>query len=141
MMEAYKSLQNIMKITWLIIVLVVIIGVAWFIYTQPLSNRRIDVDRISQEVVNGGAVLLDVRTEEERQQDGYAVNSTHFPIEELRAGELPAFAKDMTVYTYCRSGARAGEAEEILEAAGFANVENIGGLSDWEASGGVVVRQ
>lgn len=128
----------------ILLVLAVAAGALWQLYgSGPSTSSQIDtqtVARISQEVANGQAMLLDVRTTEEREQDGFAVGSTHFDIARLEAGELPDTATDTKVYTYCKSGGRAGKAETILEEAGFTDVENIGGLSDWEAAGGAVER-
>jgi rhodanese-related sulfurtransferase len=54
----------------------------------------------------------------------------------MRDGELPDIEPETSVYVYCKGGARAEEAREILEAAGFTQVVNIGGLVDWVAAGG-----
>jgi len=125
----------------LVIVAIVAVLVIWFAVQVPSDSPvGLNVNRIATEVVDEQAVLLDVRTFEERETDGYAVNSTHFDLARLESGELPDIATDQKVYTYCKGGTRAGKAEAILEAAGFTDVENIGGLSDWEAAGGAVVR-
>ncbi len=39
-------------------------------------------------------------------------------------------AKDTPIYLYCASGGRAGIAKEKLEAVGYTNVTNAGGLED-----------
>ena len=38
--------------------------------------------------------------------------------------------KNTPIRLYCRSGGRAGKAEEALRAAGYTNVENVGGIDD-----------
>ncbi len=86
-----------------------------------------------------GAVVLDVRTDQE-WQEGHAAGATHFELARLQAGELPDIPKDQTIYVYCKSGGRAGQAKAILEQNGFTNVVNIGGLTDWEAAGGPLER-
>ncbi len=104
------------------------------------NDTFLNVDLISGQVANGDAVLLDVRTEEERVEDGYAFGSTHFDSVLLDEGQLPEIPKDKVVYVYCRSGSRAGAAKNILDEAGFVNVINIGGLVHWQDAGGEVVR-
>ena len=130
------------NITISIVVIIAVIVVAFLFYQRAHApDAEIGVEQIATEVAAGEAILLDVRTDEELANDGYALGSTHFDIARLRDGELPNISTNTKVYTYCKAGGRAGEAETILEDAGFNNVENIGGLSDWEASGGNVVRQ
>lgn len=100
----------------------------------------INVVEINKELANGTSVLLDVRTDEELAEDGYAPKSIHFDVVRLDEGEVPNISKDKKIYVYCRSGGRAGRAEEILENNGYSDVVNIGGLVDWEAAGGEVLK-
>jgi len=57
-----------------------------------------------------------------------AIRISHDDIEEGVA-ELH-IARDTPIYLYCGSGGRAGMAKETLEAAGYTNVTNAGGLED-----------
>jgi len=41
--------------------------------------------------------------------------------------------KDQKVYLYCRSGNRSGQAKDILEALGYSNVVNAGGVAQASA--------
>lgn len=133
---------------WLIILIVVAAAIAGSLIICNTSiccgdctvENMKDIERVTREVENGEAVLIDVRRSEELDEDGYAPGSIHFPIEQIREGELPDIDKNLKVYTYCKSGGRAGEAKTILEDNGFKKVINIGGLSDWEAAGGAVIR-
>jgi len=110
-------------------------------FTGDEQSPRLDPTRITEEVNNGTAVLLDVRTDAELQTVGYAAGSTHFDLARLQAGELPSISQDITIYAYCKGGARAGRAKDILEQNDFTHVENIGGLVDWENAGGTVIRE
>lgn len=90
------------------------------------------------DVEAGTATLVDVRTQEE-WDEGHAPQARHVPLADLEAGELPTdIPKDAKVYVYCRSGNRSGVAIGILEQAGYTDVTNIGGLTDWQAAGGDV---
>jgi len=125
---------------WIIVVLIILAVLAWYFYPHTAKSPGIDVERIATEVANGEALLLDVRRDDELEDSGYALGSTHFELARLETGELPDASHETKIYTYCQSGGRAGTAERILEDAGFQSVESIGGLSDWEAAGGNVVR-
>jgi rhodanese-related sulfurtransferase len=87
--------------------------------------------------IEGGAVLLDVRTQEE-WDEGHAAPATLLPLSDIEGGKLPEASKDAKIFVTCRSGNRAGIAAEILRKAGYTHVTNIGGLTDWEAAGGEV---
>lgn len=75
----------------------------------------------------GKAVLLDVRSNGEVAV-GKAKYAQHINVNELPISKLQA-DKDTPIFTYCRSGGRAGVAVSILEQAGFTNVKNVGSLS------------
>jgi len=131
-----------MKNIILIIAILIVVGIWYYAFynadkeMQDISEE--DVSRIVSEVENGSAVLIDVRTTEELAETGYAEGAIHFDLARLQAGEVPDVASDQTVYIYCKSGGRAGEAKRILETNGFIDVTNIGGLADWVSIGGPV---
>lgn len=82
-----------------------------------------------------GALLLDVRTQEE-WDEGHIEGAVLIPIDELpdRMGEIEGAAagdKSKPIVVYCRSGGRAGRAKQSLLDAGYENVTNLGGVSDW----------
>jgi phage shock protein E len=74
---------------------------------------------------------VDVRTVEEWNNDGHANCSINIPLDQLEArmGELK---KDQKVVVVCRSGKRAGTAKQLLESAGFTQVENSGAWQNIE---------
>ena len=95
--------------------------------------------RAVRDVRSGGAVLLDVRTRGEFDA-GHAADVVHLPLQRLKAGERPDVPIDAKLYVYCRTGRRAAEAAALLRKAGYRDVTNIGGLSDWRAAGGATRR-
>lgn len=98
-----------------------------------------DVKKAIVEVETGDAVLIDVRTDEERL-DGYAKPALHFNSKRMEAGELPeGLDKNKSIYLYCRGGGRAGRMKTLLISKGFENVHNLGGYLDWKEAGGEVV--
>ena len=44
------------------------------------------------------------------------------------------------VCVYCASGGRSGRAAQMLQQMGYDQVHNVGGLGDWIAGGGQVVK-
>lgn len=77
-------------------------------------------------------IYLDVRTPEE-YAEGHYPNAINHDVNLFMMGTYPDEAlvsKDDDIKIYCRSGARAGVAKDMLEKAGYENVENVGGLSD-----------
>lgn len=82
-----------------------------------------------------GALLLDVRTNME-WKSGHIDGATLIPVQELpnRLGEVDkatGVKKDQPIVLYCRSGARASKAKQILLKAGYTKVTNVGGISDY----------
>jgi len=128
----------------IIVLLVLLGGYKFFMQDAPkgtdnIEEMALDAQMISEELENGQAVLLDVRTDQELAETGMALNANHFDLARLQSGELPEHSKSLKTYIYCKTGARADQAKEILEANGFEQVVNIGGFTDWVESGGEAV--
>lgn len=79
--------------------------------------------------VEKGAVLVDVRTEQEFQS-GHIEGAINIPVQvlEQRLSELP---KDKEIVVYCRSGQRSARAQKMLKASGFTQVFDMGGMGNW----------
>ena len=71
-----------------------------------------------KELVNQGAVIVDVRTKSE-YNTGHITGSKNMPLDSIRTkiNELKKLNKP--VITVCRSGARSGMAKGILKSAGL----------------------
>lgn len=90
----------------------------------------------AQALVDGGALLLDVR-EDDEWGAGHAPGATHLRLG-LLAAERPA-DDGRTIVAVCRSGARSGKATEALRAWGYDAVNLAGGMKAWAAAGLPVV--
>lgn len=79
---------------------------------------------------NADAVWIDVRSEAEYKQDNMP-DSTLIAHTEIadKIADLN-LEKSTPIKLFCRSGGRAGQAKKSLEALGYTNVENVGGLDD-----------
>ncbi|MDO5091249.1 MAG: rhodanese-like domain-containing protein [Cardiobacteriaceae bacterium] len=79
-------------------------------------------------------VLIDVRTPGEYNA-GHLDNAILLPVQEI-GDNIAAVAPDHdeTIYLYCRSGARADAARDILREQGYRQVINLGSMGaarDW----------
>ena len=85
-------------------------------------------------------LVLDVRTPDEFAE-GHMVGAQNIdlyaPDFKKRVGELDT---SKTVYVYCRSGNRSGQAATILKGMGFAEAHNVGGLIDLARAGAPLER-
>lgn len=70
-------------------------------------------------------IIVDVRTPEEWQNDGHAECSVNYPLDQF-AEKIPELKSYKKVILVCRSGNRAGKAKQMLEQAGYTNVQNSG---------------
>ena len=91
--------------------------------------KRPDINQGVQEYKNAaGAVLLDVRSPQE-YREGHIPGSQNVPLQQLDKVEEVTENKDTVLYVYCRSGARSRQAVSLLQAMGYTNVHNIGGIA------------
>ena len=77
-----------------------------------------------------GALLLDVRTQEEFDE-GHIPGAVCLPNEDILPDLPLPFENDAEILVYCRSGRRSAEAAEKLTDMGYTNVADFGGLQDW----------
>jgi rhodanese-related sulfurtransferase len=89
------------------------------------------------ELIEGGALLLDVR-EDDEWTSGRAAVAIHVALNEV-PDLLDDLPKERLVVCVCRSGARSGRAAKFLTEHGFdaANLE--GGMLAWHADGEAIV--
>jgi rhodanese-related sulfurtransferase len=104
---------------------------------KPTAPRREVNASEAVQLVEGGAVLLDVR-EDIEWQAGHAPQATHLPMSRIGASvaELPA---DRLIVCVCHVGARSAAVAEALNNAGYSAANLAGGMDAWEAAGLPVV--
>lgn len=88
--------------------------------------------------LTANTVVIDVRSPEEFASghlDGALNINWEGEFTEV-IGQLPL---DGEYLLYCRSGNRAGQAKAFMEAAGFSNVTNLGGLQDAANATGIAI--
>lgn len=106
-----------------------------FFGNQGTSWERVSADTFEQSINdNPDALLLDVRTTAEWEQDGHLEDAVLIPHSELesRSDELPE-DKEELILLYCRSGNRSQEAAQTLLDLGYTNiVELASGINGWK---------
>ena len=105
------------------------------------AGEKIDCAR-AQELVEGGALLLDIRDAVEVEKMGRPAGAHHSPrgMLEFRADpdspfHDPELRRDRTVVIMCASGGRAALAAKTLKDMGYQRVYNMGGFKDWLEAG------
>lgn len=78
-----------------------------------------------KELIQRGAVIIDVRTKGE-YQSGSIKGSLNIPVQNLHS-QMGRIKKDKAIITCCASGMRSGSARRILKSNGFTEVHNGGG--------------
>ena len=102
---------------------------------QPAAQPTTAKDpATARKLVAAGAVVIDVRSAEE-YADGHVPNATNIPVGEISArlaevDKLVAGDKSRPVVVYCAAGGRAAKAKAQLDAAGYSQVVNGGGVDD-----------
>lgn len=90
-----------------------------------LRQTNITVDE-ALALAEDGAVLVDVRTEEEYSQRHYE-NSVNIPLDQI--DKIEEYPIDTTLIFYCESGGRAQKVLEYAQTKGYMNVYNLGSVS------------
>ena len=110
------------KIISLLIVIVLLTAC-----TSSKMYEVIDTNR-AQEILNGGAVLIDVRTVDEYNRE-HIPNAVNITLDQI---DTVAYDKDTTIIVYCQSGMRSRQAVETLVNMGYTNLYDLdGGLLNW----------
>ena len=129
-----KKISNTVQIALAVVLL------AWFGWGQLQAAQGIDVKQ-AQTMQQQGALLLDVR-ETSEYAEIHAPNTTLIPLGQLgaRLNEIAAY-KDKPIAVVCHSGRRSAKAVQLLQEAGYSQVNNVsGGMKAWESAGLEVIR-
>ena len=89
--------------------------------------------KLSEEIVDKPAFLLDVREVSELEADGYIEGAVNIPVREVlnNLDKLPGL--DESIVIYCASGHRGAFVMSALKLLGYTNVRNLGGgLGGWK---------
>ena len=91
------------------------------------SFEVIDTNQ-AQDIINSGAVLIDVRTVDEYNRE-HIPNAVNIPLDQI---DTVAYDKDTKIIVYCQSGMRSRQAVQTLLDMGYTNLYDLdGGLLNW----------
>jgi rhodanese-related sulfurtransferase len=107
-----------------IIVILLVIVLIIFLYRYAMNSPHRISSEIAKELLQNGQIdlVLDVRTNLERNTLGYYPGSVHIPssdLEKRMSSEYPN--KNINILAYCNSGQRARIATEKLHELGYNN--------------------
>jgi rhodanese-related sulfurtransferase len=116
---------------------------------QMIETANAAVPKITpqqaREMMDGGALVIDVRDAPEVETTGKIAGSLHISrgMLEFRADPDSPFhdrklTKDRTLIVYCASGGRSALAGKALKDLGFGQVFNGGAFKDWVECGGAI---
>ncbi len=117
------------KMSPFIIVTIVLVFVGLMLMRQRVGASFVDPSA-AHTLVEDGAVLIDVRSPGE-YGSGHIKGARNIPVGEIGKRAAEVGSKGDPVVVYCRSGMRSAQAKSTLEAAGFTEVYNLGGMSRW----------
>ncbi len=104
----------------------IVVGVAFF-----ALRRGGDIDGMkARQLVENGALLLDVRTRDE-YAGSHIPGAVNIPVQELESRLKELTPKSRAVVVYCRSGMRSASAAAVLKREGYAEVYDLGGMGNW----------
>ncbi len=104
---------------------------------QTKKVEQMTAKKVLKQVEANKALLVDVREGVEFKA-GHAEKAINYPLSKLIKQQTD-LNKNKKIFVYCRSGNRSNTATKILTKRGY-QVVDLGGLSDWQAIGGKIVK-
>jgi phage shock protein E len=121
-----KTLYRNTLISFLLLFSVLIIYAFYYSMSSPYRINSSEAKEMIRQ--NYFDVILDVRTQTERDTLGFYPNSLHIPSAALEAVFQKEFPDIQTkILIYCNTGQRARKATEILRTMGYTNTLYIAG--------------
>ncbi|MDK2898987.1 MAG: phage shock protein [Patescibacteria group bacterium] len=120
------------------VVALLLIGAFWLL--NNMSNQvtiKQKTTMLSAQIKSVGGQIIDVR-EPSEYEAGHADGAINIPLGNILKADFSEVDKNKPIYVYCRTGKRASQAKIAFEQAGYNNVTNIGGLTDWQSQGNKV---
>lgn len=116
-----------------VVMVLVVSGLAMSFMSRGDSKGLVSYEELQQKLTDKAPiVLLDVRTQEEFN-NGHIPGALLLPYDEIdqKAAQLLP-EKEKEIIIYCRSGRRSAIAKDSLEALGYTNVKDFGGMNRWQ---------
>ncbi|MCI6265630.1 MAG: rhodanese-like domain-containing protein [Erysipelotrichaceae bacterium] len=115
------------------VILVCVIGLVGCSNQENKADGIIDYVEAKEKIINNGAILIDVRTEEEFNED-HIDGSLLLPLDTINETSVSDVvdSKDTPIIVYCRSGNRSHQAYEKLKEFGYNEVYDLGAITNWK---------
>ena len=105
--------------------------------------ENLSVDEVAAELAGGDAILIDVREQNERDEQGTIAGSVHAPRGMLEffadpssPYHRPEFNPNRRIILHCAAGGRSAMGADVLQQMGYGNVAHLdGGFAAWTAAG------
>lgn len=121
------------------LIIVILVGAAFVLfYLQKLRNSEnsLPPQEFKEKLEEEPGRIIDVRTRNEYNNGHLKMTDYNFDV---TSGEFEQKMTDLdkneTYYLYCRTGARSGEAVNMMKKKGFENVYNVGGFEHLVSAG------
>ena len=97
------------------------------------DSTMIDYVQAKEQIINNGAILVDVRTAEEYNKE-HIDGAILLTLDTIDANSVQNIIPDMnqTIIVYCSSGNCSDQAVSKLNALGYHNVYDLGAMSNWK---------
>lgn len=107
-----------------------------YLSNLPEGYNTIKADALNEALASDKApVVIDLRSVEEWDKDGYIEGAINIPFPEFMANLDKLPAKDQPIVVMCASGHRGGMVLPALTLLGYENVKNLGGgMGAWKAA-------
>ena len=101
--------------------------------TNNSDDSMVSYMEAKEMIINDGAILVDVRTEDEYNEE-HIDGALLMPLDTITEDRALDIIenKDSYVILYCKSGNRSHQALEKLTELGYINVYDLGSISNWE---------
>ena len=97
------------------------------------TNNLISYMEAKEKIINENAILVDVRTEEEYNED-HIDGATSLPLSNINETNIKDITttKDDIIIVYCQSGNRSSQALTLLKDLGYKNVYDLDSINNWQ---------
>ena len=113
------------KVSWIIFIALLLLSACG----TEKGYVTVDISQV-QQLQSDGAIVLDVR-EEEEFAERHIIGAINAPLSELKNGKRSYLDEKESYIVICRSGNRSKEASEILIKDGYDLVNVSEGMSSW----------
>ena len=93
------------------------------------DNGLISYMDAKEKIINENAILVDVRTEDEYNEN-HISGAINIPLDSIN--EAVSLNQDTPIIVYCKSGIRSSQALIKLENLGYTDVYDLGSIKNWE---------